>query len=156
MRKLPLAVVGLLILVLTASLALAQASTSTTNSRVPVVDEVVFNPCNGELVTLNGSIHTVSHLTIDSNSGVHLEIHTNYQGLTGVGQNGQTYHGSGTNHTSLHFAVGTAFQTTVDESFRLIGHASTGNVAARNKLHLTINSSGDVTAFVSDFKLDCN
>src|SRR5688572_27059359 len=64
------------------------ATTTTTNEVVPFAT-TVFVPCAnggaGEFVDLEGSLHIVTHLTVNGN-GFSAKTHYQPQGVSGVGQ----------------------------------------------------------------------
>ena len=88
-----------------AAVARAQATTVTTNEQIPF-SQLVFVPCAdsgaGELILISGTLHVLSHVTIDAQGGLHAKIHFQPQGATGVGlTTGDTYHATGV--TQGHF-----------------------------------------------------
>ena len=52
-----------------------------------------FNDCTGEIITFNGPISIVFHVTVDGAGGFHLNGTAAFQGVTAVGaSSGTTYH----------------------------------------------------------------
>jgi hypothetical protein len=75
---------GLLTLALLAKPSQAQAQTERSNEWVPI-DGVIDNPCTGELVSYQGTVHVVSTITQDEGGNLHFQGHTNLVGGEGVG-----------------------------------------------------------------------
>ena len=78
-----------------ANRALAQASVVTTNEQVPL-ELTVFIPCVPENVTVTGTLHIVSHTTVNPDGSFHVVSHFNPQGVSGTGDvTGARYRGTG-------------------------------------------------------------
>jgi len=80
---------GLLALALGAKPTQAQAETDTFNERVPI-EGVFFNPCTGEFVTYEGTLHQVFHVTEDPSGVAHFKGHSKTQ-VQGVSTSGAKY-----------------------------------------------------------------
>jgi hypothetical protein len=76
-------------LVLGAGAALAQGEQRAINERIPF-STAVINPCNGEEVTYEGTLHIVTRVGEDRSGGLHDIAHLNFQ-AEGVGDQGGTY-----------------------------------------------------------------
>src|SRR5712691_11158991 len=63
----------------------AQQSDLVAHIVIPFTNSGTLNPCNGEVVSLSGTVNLRSHVTIDQNGGIHFNIHENTQGLSGTG-----------------------------------------------------------------------
>jgi hypothetical protein len=135
----------------------AAAETFTTVEEIPV-DETDFVPCaaggEGEEVHLTGTVHTVFHITFDGAGGTHVKFHANDQGISGTGlTTGDKYHRTGASNSEINFKVGV--ESTVVDSFNIIGQGNGNNFLAHVTLHITINPDGTVTAEVVHFSIEC-
>src|SRR6187551_265674 len=93
-------VVGLLSLGVSTR-ASAQASVITTNEQVPLA-LTVFIPCVPENVTVTGTLHIVSHTTVNPDGSFHIVSHFNPQGVSGTGDvTGAQYRGTGVTQTTI-------------------------------------------------------
>jgi hypothetical protein len=140
-----------------ASAAGAQATTVTTNEFVPVT-LFAFVPCAnggaGELVTLEGTLHVLTHVTIDDQGGLHVKQHFQPQGVSGTGlTTGDTYHGTGATQTEFNATAGVE-QTSIN-NFRIIGQGPDNNLLVHSTFHVTVTPDGDVTTVVDNFSVEC-
>lgn len=151
---------ALLAIALSASPAYASATSFTASVKIPI-QVGVFVPCAnngaGELVVLSGTLHDLVHVTIDDQSGTHVKIHDNPQGVSGVGlTTGTMYRGTGVTLTSFNVPTGDLpLTTTFVNNFRIIGQGPDNNLLVHATFHLTINANGTVTATVDNFSVDC-
>jgi hypothetical protein len=120
----------------------------------------VFVPCAnggaGELVGLNGPLHTLITFNINGNnfSG---KTHFQPQGISGVGQDtGNKYQGAGVtqDHFKGSFNNG-QFNETFVNNFRIIGQGPGNNFLVHENFHLTINANGEVTTAHDNFNAEC-
>lgn len=122
---------------------------------------LAFVPCAidgaGEFVSLSGTLHVVTRITIDANGGFHGTAHFNPQGVKGVGlTSGDTYQGNGVTKTTTNIAgAGFPFTETFVNNFRIIGPGPDNNLLVHQTIHLTINANGDVTADVFVDSAEC-
>jgi hypothetical protein len=140
-----------------ASAARAQATTVTTNEFVPVT-VLAFVPCAndgaGELVILTGTLHVLSHVTIDDQGGLHVKQHFQPQGISGTGlTTGDTYHGTGVTQSEFDATAGVE-QTSIN-NFRIIGQGPNNNLLVHSTSHVTVTPNGDVTTVVDNFSVEC-
>jgi hypothetical protein len=122
------------------------------------VDETVFVPCaaggTGEEVHLTGKLHHLVHFIINSTGGVHFKFQSSDQGITGTGlTTGDKYHRTGATNSEFNAKVGE--ETTVVDSFQVIGQGNGNNFLVHVTLHITVNANGTVTAEVFDFSVEC-
>lgn len=122
------------------------------------VDETLFVPCAaggaGEEVHLTGKLHHLVHFIINSTGGVHFKFQSNDQGITGTGlTTGDKYHRTGATNSEFNAKVGE--QTTVVDSFNIIGQGNGNNFLVHVTLHITVNANGTVTSEVFDFSVEC-
>lgn len=137
--------------------ALAAAVTSTDNTQVPF-SILVFVDCAasgaGELVELSGSLHILSHVTLDGSGGFRSKSHFQPQGVRGAGQTtGAKYQGAGVTQDQFVGKVGSTH--TFINNFRIIGPGPGNNLTVHQNVHLTINARGVVTASVSNTRAAC-
>jgi hypothetical protein len=135
----------------------AAAQTSTTSSKVPISVEE-FVPCAnggaGEVVTLSGTLHVLTHTTIDASGGVHVTNQIQPAGVSGTGQTtGAAYRGTGV--TREEFNTTAASETTRVNNFRIIGQGPDNNLLVHHTVHQTVNANGEATATVDNFSLEC-
>lgn len=134
------------------------SAVTTTESVVTPVTIGAFVPCAnggiGETVYLSGSLHTVSHVTLDGAGGFHMVAQTQYQGVGGVGVNtGDTYRGTGGSHNQHNGRVGE--EITFVDNFGLIGQGPDNDFQSHWTLHLTVRPDGTLTTFADNFHSDC-
>jgi hypothetical protein len=137
--------------------AQAAAQTFTDNVSFPI-DLIESIPCAnggaGEDVHLTGEIHSLFHITIDNQGGVHVKTHSNPQGVRGVGlTTGDKYQGTGVTQDHFNGKVGQTF--TFINNFRIIGQGPNNNVLLHQNVHFTVSAKGDVTASVDNFSAEC-
>ena len=140
-----------------AAAAAAAAQPVTRVEEIPV-DETLFVPCAadgaGEEVHLTGKLHHLVHFIINSTGGVHFKFHSSDQGITGTGlTTGDKYQRTGATNSEFNAKVGE--QSTVVDSFNIIGQGNGNNFLLHVTLHITVNANGTVTAEVFDFSVEC-
>jgi opacity protein-like surface antigen len=140
-----------------AAAAEAQATTVTTNEQVPIV-VLAFVPCAndgaGELVLLEGTLHVLTHVTIDDQGGLHVRQHFQPQGVSGEGlTTGDKYQGTGVTQTEFNATAG--FEQTSVNNFRVIGQGPDNNLLVHSTFHVTVTPNGDVTSVVDNFSVEC-
>lgn len=133
-------------------------ATTTTESVITPVTIVAFVPCAngglGEHVALSGTLHTVTHVTLDGAGGTHVVTNTTQQGVSGVGlESGDTYQGPGGTQNEFNAQVGE--EVTFVNNFSLIGQGPDNNFQLHFTLHFTANPDGTMTTFVDSFFLEC-
>jgi hypothetical protein len=139
------------------SAAYAAAQTTTTVEEIHY-DETLFVPCAfggaGEEVRLIGKLHHVFHTTLDGAGSAHIKLHANDQGIIGTGlTTGDKYQRTWTTNIEINAKVGE--QTTLVESFDIIGQGNGNNLLVRLTLHITVNANGTVTADVVNISIEC-
>lgn len=134
--------------------ASAQASAVTTNEQVPI-ELVVFIPCVPENVTASGTLHIVSHTTVNPDGSFHVVSHFNPQGVSGTGDvTGDRYRGTGVTQNTFNLTAGQTF--TFANNFRFIGQGPGNNSMVHQNVHTTVNANGVVTSVVDNFSATCN
>lgn len=151
-RWLFLAVPPLVAALFALALTLPALANTVTNITFPI-SLTVANPCNGEMVTLSGNEHEVMNVTVDANGGFHAVTIANAQDVTGVGDQGNIYHATGTTHQEFNGQV--AEEETLMNSFDYVSTGSAPNFLVTEKEHITINADGTVTATFANFSMQC-
>src|SRR2546421_8861545 len=118
--------------------ASAQASEFTDNEFVPF--SFITLGC-GEFIFVSGTLHVLTHVTIDSAGGIAIKVHFQPQGATGVGlTTGATYHATGvTQQTITDNGPGPQFEFTFVNNFRMISSGTTPNFDVHQTIHVTVN-----------------
>jgi hypothetical protein len=140
-----------------AAAAGAEATTVTTNEQIPIV-LLAFVPCAndgaGELVLLEGTLHVLTHVTIDDQGGLHVKQHFQPQGISGVGlTTGDKYQATGVTQDEFNATAG--FEETFINNFRIIGQGPDNNLLVHETFHVTVTPNGDVTTVVDNISIEC-
>lgn len=157
MNTAPLCLLAAILLLLGAAQSravMAQATTTTTNLILPL--NTTVSGCDGQLVTLSGEIHIVTHVTTDASGGMHIVEHSNYQDVSGTGQPILlTYRGVSSNTTVFNNSTPQSEFTVVDQVL-LISQGPSDNLQIHVTMHFTINANGQTTAVVEEVRVECN
>jgi hypothetical protein len=140
-----------------AQAATAQATTFTSNEREPL-EVFVFVPCAngnaGEFVLLSGTLHVLSHVTIDGQDGFHVTQHFQPQGVSGLGLvSGDKYQGTGVTRNHLNAKAGEV--STFVNNFRIIGQGRGNNLLVHAVFHVTVTPNGDIATVIDNFSVEC-
>jgi len=111
------------------------------------------NPCNGEMVTASGNEHPTVHSTLDGNGGSHVDVHFNFENVTGVGSFGNTYQIPFAAHQLFNVRIGVA--NTLAETMNVISRGSAPNFLFHENFRITINPDGTVTFFHENSRSEC-
>ena len=117
------------------------------------VSFTITNPCNGENVAVSGNEHDTFHLTFDGHGGVHVVFTANLEGVTGVGDQGNTYRIPAALSDTFNARVG--YEETFTETFQLVAQGSAPNFLLHEDAHITVNPNGTVTEFHDHFSTTC-
>jgi hypothetical protein len=116
------------------------------------------NPCIGEDVHLTGTLHAVSTLVINKNTG-HWIWQYNPKGLTGVGlDTGTVYHATGLTRQEFQWTEQPdlyPMNFTFVNRVPLISEGSGANLVWIQTVHATLNANGEVTADFNDDRFLC-
>ena len=135
--------------------ARAQATTTTTSENVPFTS-TLLNPCNGDLITFQGTLHITNTLTTDAGGGTHLKTHVNYQDVTGTGTpSGLNYRIGTVANESLNDNEEGQLDNTVIQTLKLIAPGTALNYFTRLVFHVTINANGQTTSEVIESRVEC-
>jgi hypothetical protein len=156
----------LLLLLATCAVGLALAGTVGAASQGAdrgsfAFDSQVFVPCAnggaGELVELTGSLNFVFHSIFDQAGGMHLQLRSNLQGVSGVGMTtGAKYRASDSETFVFNVDADDAPEAnTTISSFHVIGQGKGNNFVLHEAAHFTVNANGDTTAQHDYFSVDC-
>jgi hypothetical protein len=141
------------------TLTLARAQTETINERFHIAF-LAFVPCAdegaGELVLLEGTLHSLFHITINGNN-FKMKVHDQPQGISGTGlTTGDKYQATGvTQQTFGGSFVNGQFSDSYVNNFRIIGQGRGSNFLVHEKFHITLNAKGELTASVDNFSVEC-
>jgi hypothetical protein len=120
----------------------------------------VYIPCAaggiGEVVDLNGPLHTLISFTVSNNS-VSGKFHFQPQGISGVGEvSGVKYQATGITDETFKTSLqnGQANLTFVN-NFRIIGQGSANNFLLHETFHFTVNADGTTIVLHDNFTVDC-
>jgi hypothetical protein len=125
---------------------------------VPVSPGAILHPCTGELVLVNGTIHTTFRTTESSSGNVSVTTTSNTQGVTGTGVlSGARYSLSETQMSSFTMSRGST--TTNIVSLRFLRSGETGlpdDFTLHIRFQVTVNAGGVPTATVDQLSTTCD
>jgi hypothetical protein len=154
LARVTMCLVAVLAIVITPANAAVQVNDTT------VISLTVFIPCAaggaGEVVDLNGPLHTLISFTING-SNVSGYFHFQPQGISGTGETtGVKYQATGITQESFKNSLqnGQANFTFVN-NFRIIGQGPGNNFLVHETLHFTVNADGTLTVFHDNFSISC-
>jgi hypothetical protein len=158
------AMAGITALLLTVS-SPSTASAETVTSVTPLAGTGV-NPCTGDLITYQGSLHTKAHAAIDLEGREHVSLELNTQDLHGLTPAGIRYVLLENRVISLNYTFDPPTFAPAEANVVLIHHlVRQGEVDPPLVLeddfylmvlaHITINAKGVVTVNRLDVKLEC-
>jgi hypothetical protein len=108
----------------------------------------------GEMIQMDGFLHTVLNATIDNQGGVHEKYHYQPQNLSGTGlDTGDKYEGTGVTQDQVNTVVGA--EETFVNNFRMIGAGPGNNYSVHENIHITVNANGTVTASHDNLSITC-
>ena len=153
--QLPLVALPLLMVVFGVILArtAAPANAATIyNMKVPL-SNTGPNPCNNEVVTFSGDELETLSVTLDGSGGGHLDMHTNFQDVTGIGSFGNKYQIPLTDNFESNVRVG--LEVTFTESELIVSQGSAPNFVVIFDSHITVNPDLTVTSSHDNFRTEC-
>lgn len=137
-----------------------QALATTSSLRVPFATGA-WVPCAasgaGETVLVTGTLHVLSHTTVDARGGIHVTGHFQPMGAAGTGlTTGDVYRGTGVTRETFNVnAGGLPLTDTFVNNFRMIGQGRNNNLLIHQVVHVTVNENGTVTAAVNLSSAEC-
>jgi hypothetical protein len=136
------------------ALTAPQARAGVVFNETQTFSAVTFNQCNGDIVSVDGTVHEVDQVT-DNGKTVHLGQHLNFN-VSGVGlPSGAIYSNA---NEQVNFELNIAKGTTLTQvvNFRLIAQGQTPNVVLHALQHITVDANGNVTSSIDNFTVDCH
>src|SRR5437660_11554096 len=132
-----------------AALALftVQANAAKQINDISDINLTVFVPCAaggaGEIVDINGPLHTLITFTINGNN-VSGKFHFQPQGISGVGETtGDKYQATGVTQETFKASLQNGQNNlTFVNNFRIIGQGPGNNFLVHENLHLNFNADG--------------
>lgn len=137
--------------------ALAGTSAAGTSVTTPFSGEAINN-CNGELVTVEGNIHTTASTTTDTN-GTHFHVTVNLSDVKGVALvSGARYVEVLTQTQTANFSFDGASEQngeTTQILNRLGEDGTPDDFYTHVSFHMTVNANGVPTVDRTDSRIDC-
>lgn len=116
---------------------------------------VFVNPCNGDVVLLNGTEHVVANVTTDSSGGQHSSVVIQYH-LSGIGTSGSRYMLNQTYSQVLNSTGGGTTAVTVPLNLEVVSEGVSPNYDQSVFDHITINPDGTVTSSIDTVSTSCH
>lgn len=111
--------------------------------------------CNGEFLTLEGTIKIVSHFVFDANGGYHITDNWNIK-AAGIGSFGNQYLLNYSDNYKENGAFsGFPFNLTNSFNFNIVGKGQAPNLKQSGVFHVTINANNEISAFVDFGNFSC-
>jgi hypothetical protein len=142
-------VVAVLIGGLSLTTAYRQASTNTFLHKFTFSDDRL-NPCNGEFVSFDGTLTSVSHFTNTPNGGIMIFFNLQSTGH-GQGDLGNIYNINDIFHFKFISQPGAAQVQSTQENMRVISQSSADNFLLETISTFTFNANGEPTHVNVDF-----
>jgi hypothetical protein len=144
-----------IIVIMAALVTVRPASATVTSNQIIPVDFQTFNPCNGELVSLSGEVHIMSHYTEDASGGFHVGFHINGHS-TGPGlTTGATYQFTWAQNIAASSQTPPPSEFTFTQQQNVIGQGNVPNFLIHFTLHTTVNAQGQTTSTVENIWAEC-
>lgn len=105
--------------------------------------------CISEPVVLTGTVHYLLHAQDNPGERVHFTLHTNLQGVSGVGQvTGTRYRLSQEHNVTYNYSFleTSQFETNQIFRYRLVGQGPDNNFWINISFHLTVTPDGRITS----------
>ena len=129
----------------------AQAAT-TVEKGIPF--EAVLEEC-GETITLSGTLIGIFTEQPLGNGGFLFTFHFQPQGVSGTSSSGATYHATGLTRGTTVLVPSGGLSDTFINRFHIVGTGGAPTYYVRETVHLTVTPTGEITASVSNFSLEC-
>lgn len=115
--------------------------------------------CNGEPVVVTGQVNVVSQAQDNPADNVHFRLHTNLQGVAGVGAvSGAQYHLAQVHNVTYNYVAfldPPRFETTQVFRYRLVGQRPDNNTWFNIGVHTTVTPDGRIASTWSELELRC-
>jgi hypothetical protein len=104
--------------------------------------------CNGESIVVTGTANYILQAQDNPGGNVHFRLHTNLQGVSGVGAvSGDRYHLTQVHNATYNYAfLEERFETTQVFRYRVIGQHPNNNTWLNVSLHTTITPDGKISS----------
>ena len=120
-----------------------------------ITNQTTVNECNGDTVTLNGTLHSEMMFSTNPNGMTHLSLNATSH-LTGVGQpSGVNYVANDTTHLETN-TQGSSQEQSINTKLKLISQGPQPNMTDHATLHVVIDSNGMPKIQISHHKIQCN
>jgi hypothetical protein len=124
-----------------------------------LVENTAPNDCTGELIDFRGIFHFTTRETISANGRLHVGVHQNLQGVSGVGQTtGQVYREVGASSDKANaadFEGRPPFEATVVAHGAFVGPGPGNNLTLKITSHFVVNARGVLTVAISRVETQC-
>ena len=161
MKKITILMLGIMLLAATFSMATVQpAAAEMLQNDKSDITWTLWVPCAnggaGEMVVLEGVMHTKFSVTNDGNGGFHVRTSSQPQKLQGVGQiTGDKYNGNGITQTNDNVRGPFPSTYTYVNNYNFIGQGKGNNFQVHETVHVTINANGEITADTNNYRSTC-
>ena len=121
-----------------------------------ITDQMIFNECNMEWVTLNGTMHSEMSFSTNPNGMTHMSLNAT-EHMTGVGMTtGVNYAANDSQHLETN-TRGFAQEQTNNTKIKLISQGpQTPNMTDHATLHVVIDKNGVPKVEISKHQIKCN
>jgi hypothetical protein len=152
-RRLLIAVFSVAAAVFSFGLSSAAQAATVSNVDTPI-SFTSLSPCTSELIAFSGVEHDTLNMTFDNSGGVHVELHINFQNVSGTGlSSGTTYQLPSTLNQTYNAQPGLVETTTFTEP--LIAPGPGNNLFLHETAHITVNPDGTVTSSFDNSTVTC-
>jgi hypothetical protein len=116
----------------------------------------LFNPCNGQIVSLAGFLHVTINATQTPSGTLNATVHVDWSDVKGTDPLGNTYVIHNADNDSVHFSGQGGVTQTASQQAGLVTTGSAQNLTMDTLFHITINPNGSFTAFVDTVTSTCS
>lgn len=142
---------GFLVMGVCTRVALGQAVTQDAQ----ITNQMVVNTCNGDTVTLNGTLHSEMTFSANPNGMIHMSLNAASH-LTGVGlPSGANYVENDTTHMETN-TRGFAQEQSNNTKLNLISQGPEPNMMDHATLHVVIDKNGVPKVEIAKHQMKCN
>jgi hypothetical protein len=131
--------------------ATAHAAT-TIEKNIPF--EATLQQC-GETITLSGTLIGIFTEQALGRGGFLLTFHFQPQGVSGTSSSGVPYHATGLTRDTTVLVPSGGFTDTFVNRFHIVGTRGAPTYYVKETLHITVTPTGEITASVDNFSLEC-
>lgn len=137
----------------TAPRKISAQTVNLTNPAVPF-SVVVLNPCNGEVVDIDGTIQLRYETRTDANGSSHT-VGRIFERGKGTGEVTGASYVFNTDSTINVYSATISQEVSQVVYIRLIGQGQAPNFYGKQVLHFTVNANGDLVGVVDDITGEC-